>query len=202
MGLTVLLTVSFEIPIFRMAPSLLERYGSGVLLLVGCLCYIVRAVGYSCIPKGRIMYVLAVEPLHGITYGCVQTASVDVAAKSSPKGYEASGQSLMSMVRGFGSCLGLWLGGRAMDHLGPRLMYRVSACVCLFGSCFFAVVMLMHPPPEQDRHVVPTDDPEEMLEDPLECEDSEIEMLAAEVSEPNDTNSDAAIEVQRNQTTR
>ena len=74
MGLTVLLTVSFEIPIFRLAPRLLERLGSGKLLLVASTCYIVRAVGYSCIPKGHILYVLVLEPLHGITYACSQVS--------------------------------------------------------------------------------------------------------------------------------
>ena len=74
MGMTVLLTVSFEIPIFQVAPSLLERFGSGTLLLVASACYIVRAVGYSCIPKGHILYVLGLEPLHGVTYACSQVS--------------------------------------------------------------------------------------------------------------------------------
>ena len=76
MGMTVLLTVSFEIPIFRVAPSLLERLGSGRLLLVASFCYISRAVGYSCIPKGHILYVLGLEPLHGVTYACSQVSFV------------------------------------------------------------------------------------------------------------------------------
>lgn len=75
-GLTVLLTVSFEIPIFQVAPRLLERFGSGTLLLVASLCYIFRAVGYSCIPVGHIWYVLGLEPLHGVTYACSQVSSV------------------------------------------------------------------------------------------------------------------------------
>ena len=181
MGLTVLLTVSFEIPIFRLAPSLLERFGSGVLLLVGCFCYIVRAIGYSFIPKGHILYVLPLEILHGITYACSQTASVDTAAKSMPKGYEATGQSLMSMARGFGSCMGLWLGGKAMDHLGPRLMYRVSSGVCLLGSMVFAIVALFRSPPVRSTLIVPTEDSEEMI-DSLESRNTGIEMPASELS--------------------
>lgn len=76
MGMTVLLTVSFEIPIFRMAPALLERFGSGTLLLVASFSYIVRAVGYSCIPVGHIWYVLGLEPLHGVTYACSQVSTL------------------------------------------------------------------------------------------------------------------------------
>jgi len=182
MGLTVLLTVSFEIPIFRVAPSLLDRFGSGVLLLVGCLCYIVRAVGYSYIPQGHIAYVLALEPLHGITYACSQTASVDTAAKSMPKGYEATGQSLMSMTRGFGSCMGLWLGGKAMDHLGPRLMYRVSSGVCLLGSMVFAMVSLHRSPPVRNEMIVPTEEPGEIVDPSLESNRTGIEMPVSALS--------------------
>jgi hypothetical protein len=159
MGVTVQLTVLFEIPIFRIAPSLLARYGSGVLLLVACACYIIRAIGYSYIPKDHMMYVMLLEPLHGVTYACSQTASVDTAARSMPPGYEATGQSFMYVIRGMGSCIGLWLGGRAMDHLGPRLMYRASAAIALVGSLVFAVVAYHQSGPRAAGELIPqTDD--------------------------------------------
>lgn len=180
MGLTVLLTVSFEIPIFRVAPTLLERYGSNVLLLVAAFCYIVRAIGYSFIPKGHISLVLILEPLHGITYACGQTASVDTAAKCVPKGYEATGQSLMYLVRGMGSFLGLWLGGKAMDQFGPRLMYRASSFVVFIGATVFALALMVRPPSrtlvptqEDDTTVVKSPESDEVASDTV---DSEVEL--------------------------
>jgi predicted MFS family arabinose efflux permease len=171
MGFTVLLTVSFEIPIFRVAPSLLQQYGSSVLLLVAALCYIVRAIGYSFIPKGHIAYVLILEPLHGITYACGQTASVDMAAKCMPKGYEATGQSLISVVRGFGSFLGVWLGGWAMDKWGPRLMYRGSSFVVLVGASVFGLALTLATRRlPTARTPIPTQDPDETVSDTVESD--------------------------------
>jgi cyanate permease len=65
MGVTVVLTVLFEIPIFHVAPNLLNRYGSGPLLLLAGGCYAVRVLGYSLIPDNHTLYVLMLEPLHG-----------------------------------------------------------------------------------------------------------------------------------------
>jgi hypothetical protein len=88
---TVSVTVMFEIPIFQVAPWLLERVGAGPLQLVAGLSYIVRVLGYTLIPKSPLYLVLLVEPLHGVTYACSQTSSVDFVAQLVPKGSEASG---------------------------------------------------------------------------------------------------------------
>jgi MFS family permease len=152
MGVTVLLTVLFEIPIFHIAPTLLKRCGSGALLLLATTCYMIRVLGYSAIPQGHIFYVLFFEPMHGVTYACSQAASVDMAARctrlakassssslTSESELDATGQGLVSAVRGVGSLVGLSLGGWAMDRLGPRLMYRCSAGFVFVGTVIFAV---------------------------------------------------------------
>lgn len=141
MGLTVVLTVAFEIPIFHIAPKLLQRYGAAVLLLVAAFCYIVRVIGYSSIPEGNIGYVLFFEPLHGVTFACTVTATVDFVTQLMPEGYEASGQGIIYVVRGSGSILGLFLGGWAEDVLGPRVMYRIFATIVLVGSATFGIAM-------------------------------------------------------------
>jgi MFS family permease len=150
MGVTVVLTVLFEIPIFHIAPTLLKRCGSGALLLLAATCYMIRVLGYSVIPQGHIVYVLLLEPMHGVTYACSQAASVDMAARctrlakvassaSSKSELDATGQGLVSTVRGVGSLFGLSAGGWAMDKLGPRLMYRSSAGLVSIGTVVFAV---------------------------------------------------------------
>lgn len=77
MSLSVLLTVSFEIPIFQIAPFLLERLGTNALLIIASVSYVVRVVGYSLVPANKAWVALLLEPLHGITYACCQTAGVD-----------------------------------------------------------------------------------------------------------------------------
>eukprot|EP00980_Cylindrotheca_fusiformis_P012554 scaffold3084_cov144-Cylindrotheca_fusiformis.AAC.2 len=137
MGLTVVLTVAFEIPIFHAAPTLLKRYGSGNLLLVASAGYIVRVLGYTLVPKGKIGYVLLLEPLHGVTFACKSAASVDFVSRLMPPRYEASGQGLLQLFVGFGSVMGLISGGMAQQVLGPRLMYRIAALVVFVGSGLF-----------------------------------------------------------------
>jgi len=129
----VLLTVALEIPIFQIAPRLLEWLGTERMFLLGAAAYIVRVIGYSIIPTGQIVLVLVFEPLHGVTYACVLTATMEYAAKLVPTGYEATGQGLVSMIRGISSILGLLWGGYGSAVIGPRLMYRVTALVVLLG---------------------------------------------------------------------
>jgi Na+/melibiose symporter-like transporter len=132
-ALTVLLTVVFEIPIFHVAPKLLKTYGSTKMLLMACVCYMTRVVGYSMVPKGQPWWVLLFEPLHGITYACASLSSVDFVAQLVPEGYEASGQGMLSSFRGCGSVIGLLIGGYGEELLGPRIMYRVLAAIVTFG---------------------------------------------------------------------
>jgi hypothetical protein len=143
MGFMILLTVAFEIPIFHVAPKLLEYAGAGGLLLLGGACYVTRTIGYSFIPQGKVGWVLWLEPLHGITYACSQTATVDFVAQLLPDaGYEATGQGLVSVTRGVGSMLGLWLGGTAQNIFGARIVYRIASAVVLTGSSIFALTLL------------------------------------------------------------
>ena len=145
MGVTVLLTVAFEIPIFQVAPQLLERTNAGVLLLIACFAYIFRVWGYCLIPVGHIAWVLLLEPLHGVTYACAQMAAVDTGARSSPAGWEATGQGLIAMIKGAGSVVGLLYGGWAEEQLGGRRMYEISSSLVLIGALVFgSVAWKMH----------------------------------------------------------
>jgi hypothetical protein len=139
MGGTVVLTVAFEIPIFHWAPYMLERWGAHAIMILAGLAYMTRVLVYSILPQGHVVYVLWWEPLHGVTYACSQSAIVHFVAHAMPPGYEASGQGLVCLFRGMGSMLGLWLGGWAVDTIGPRYMYRASAGVVAFGMVIFGI---------------------------------------------------------------
>ena len=91
-GWTVVFTVIFELPLFYLAPYLLQCYGPGKLLILAGLAYVIRVVGYTLVPMGHMWIVLLLETLHGISYACSKTGSVEYVARIMPKGYEASGQ--------------------------------------------------------------------------------------------------------------
>lgn len=156
-GITVALTVMFEIPIFHVAPMLLQRYGPGRLLQVANFAYVTRVIGYTFVPSGHASYVVLLEPLHGVTYACFQTSAVELIAQIMPTGYEATGQGLWALWKGMGSVAGLLLGGMLQDRLGARAMYRLFALNVTVGLIVFGVVANMR---GQQFQRVPADAPE------------------------------------------
>jgi MFS family permease len=175
MGWTVVLTVLFEIPVFAIADQLLERCGSPPLLLLSMFCYILRVVGYSLIPNGHVVYALFLEPLHGVTYACSQTAVVDFVARHMPVGAEATGQGLIYMFRGGGAILGLWIGGWVQGTLGARVLYRAAAVVVASGCGALWIAYRMLRENEERNEVVKQCDP-------TECDDEdEFELTATSI---------------------
>jgi Na+/melibiose symporter-like transporter len=132
-GLTVVVTVIFEIPIFHYAPKILLAFGYQSMQKVACIAYITRVIGYTFIPRDKMYLVLFLEPLHGVTYACSKTATVQMASEITPEGYEASIQGIISMITSFGSVLGVCLGGWIEDHYSDILLYRLYALVVFVG---------------------------------------------------------------------
>lgn len=116
-GLSVLISVLFEVPIFHMAPSLLKTYGTKKMIVVAALAWMIRAAGYALSDEAWLALVL--EILHGVTYGLFYTAAVEVCVEQCPPGFEATMQSLLDMTfNGFGIALGTIAGGYMLDSLG------------------------------------------------------------------------------------
>lgn len=143
-GLTVVITVVFEIPIFQLAPKLLDKLGHDVLLLIACIAYIIRVLGYSFIPQGHLRYlVLFLEPLHGVTYAAYKLSGVQFISLITPEGLEASGQGILNLFLGLGSFSGLILGGYLEEVFDPRFMYRAFAFIVFVGTFIFATFCVL-----------------------------------------------------------
>jgi hypothetical protein len=143
-GLTVFVTVMFEIPLFHYAPVLLDKFGPSTLLYVACFAFVTRVFGYTLIPGQQPYWVLLLEPLHGVTYACSKTSSVEFVAELVPIGHEAAGQGLMFLVRGLGSFCGILLGGTVEDYYGPRTMYRSLGLIVGTGVLIYAMADVHH----------------------------------------------------------
>jgi len=132
-GWTVVFTVIVEIPVFYVAPMLLERYGPGRLLLAAGIAYVIRVVGYTMVPDGKMYIVLVLEMLHGISYAGSKAGSVEFISRVIPKGHEASGQGILIFVTYFGIVAGLMMAGWIQETLGARVMFRVMALIVSSG---------------------------------------------------------------------
>mmetsp|Transcript_28145 Transcript_28145/g.90221 ORF Transcript_28145/g.90221 Transcript_28145/m.90221 type:complete len:175 (+) Transcript_28145:1283-1807(+) len=105
------------------------------MVLLSLLAYALRVFGYSCLQTHTVWALLALEPLHGITYALSWTAAVDKVKAEVPAARQTSGMLLLNSAmwcagRTAGSLLGgsFLQHGRAFGHSGGRALYLVAAC--------------------------------------------------------------------------
>merc|ERR1711971_34869 len=97
-GISVVITVIFEVPLMSYSKSLLQRVGVRGCFAAAVVCYSVRVVGYTLVPKGA--WILFFEPLHGITFACYYLATIETITTITPPHLLATGQALISTLRG------------------------------------------------------------------------------------------------------
>ena len=140
-GVSVVITVMFEIPIFCFGQQLLERCGSAMLIVVAQVAYIVRVWGYTMLTPKTVWLALPLESLHGVTYGCFTTAAVECMVRLAPEGLEASAQGALSLVRSsVGTLLGSVVGGIVFRHVGAVTLFRGAGAIVLLALVPFAIV--------------------------------------------------------------
>jgi len=140
-GVSVVVTVVFEIPLFALSPKLLSWLGPPVLLVTAGFCYSFRVVGYTLCPGG--WYVLIFEPLHGITIATSATASVEIVASITDPAFTATGQALFSLLRsGFGSTAGNFGAGIIIRRYGEKACYLTAALVVMGGIILYSTAQV------------------------------------------------------------
>lgn len=137
-GLSVVVTVVFEIPLFAKAPELLDRLGAPALAVIGSLAFVVRGFGYTVSPNGWV--VLLLEPLHGVTVAANETATVAYIAERTPAELEATGQAVLTLLRTLAYTIGTGLGGWVMQNFGSKTLYRAAGLAVLSATAAFVVV--------------------------------------------------------------
>lgn len=153
-GISVVVTVVFEIPLFYLSSWLLASVGAPGLMVAAGLCYSFRVLGYSVCPEGWA--VLFFEPMHGITIAAHNTASVEIMAALTPPALAATGQALYGLFRSsIGSAAGTWVGGAVIRKFGERTCYRLSAVVVSAGLITYVAAQRSYAPPrpvEEEEH--------------------------------------------------
>jgi len=136
-GLSVVITVAIEIPLFRYSEKLVACTSYVNLYLIAIVAYCSRVLAYTVMQTS--WGVLAVEPLHGVTVACAQTAGVLFMSDRAPRGMEATAQGTFSFLRSLGSLMGTLVGSIILQYLGSAVMYRAaSLLVGLCGLVLFA----------------------------------------------------------------
>lgn len=135
-GLSVVITVIFEIPLFAHAQLVLQKIGSPGMACIGAVCYIVRSFGYTIASNAWL--ILLMEPLHGVTYTAASMAGVVYVAERTPPELQATGQSLLAVIQAFGTVIGSALGGYVMENYGSKILYRSTCLLSLLATVAFA----------------------------------------------------------------
>lgn len=138
MGLALCITCVAEVPIMFYSGHLISRIGHHGVLYLTLVCYTIRYLLYSFIQNA--WYVLAIEPLHGVTFGAMWAATTSYGGIISPEGMRATVMGLVSATHfGLGKLIAGFGGGAMYSNYGPRILFK-SLAVTSAATCLFYVI--------------------------------------------------------------
>eukprot|EP01084_Bolivina_argentea_P183846 317177_1 len=143
-GLTIVMMVVGEVPMFHWSKLLLNKIGIIGLLSIAHFAYIIRCVGYTLLPQTTYYswFILFIEPLHGLTFAGMWIASVEYGSKLAGKDMQGTMQGLIAGIyQSLASSIGTVVGGIIYHHYGPVFMYRLSAVIITAWMIFFQVAL-------------------------------------------------------------
>eukprot|EP00743_Colponemidia_sp_Colp-15_P008589 GILK01009347.1.p1 GENE.GILK01009347.1~~GILK01009347.1.p1 ORF type:complete len:428 (-),score=68.21 GILK01009347.1:52-1293(-) len=137
-GLSLTCSCLFEVPAFFFSKPLLNRFGTRFMLLISQLALILRLSMYPILDNP--WWVLPIETLHGLMFGCLWPAALSYVARLTPPGLAASAQGVFSAVFwGLGGCAGAVIGGYVKQLWGAKILFFGTA-VAIFAN--LALLML------------------------------------------------------------
>ncbi|KEG07923.1 MFS transporter, PPP family, 3-phenylpropionic acid transporter [Trypanosoma grayi] len=139
MGLSLTMTVSTEIPIFRCSRVLHHWFTERQMLSLAMFIWSLRVFGYSLLQ--RPWMVLLLEPLHGATFGLMWLPGVRIVNTVYPPHLASSATGFLYMfVAGIGPIIGNIIAGNLYEILGPRMMFRTASIAMLCGLASYQLL--------------------------------------------------------------
>ena len=140
-GLSVTVSIIFEIPIMWCSGSLLKMIGPQGLLACGSICYCIRVLGYTLISNGGLA-LMALETLHGVTFGFSDTAATAFVNTAAPSEVQQDAQVFFHTLVKIVTIIISTIGGVVVDKYGAVILFRGAAAtmasfLCLFLMCTF-----------------------------------------------------------------
>jgi len=154
-GITITITVIFELPVFHYSSKLLNKIGVSGMIIIAQVSHITRVFVYTLLTPDTVWYVCCVEPLHGFTFACMWSASVHYAATISPKGLEATTQGILAGVYfGLGAGTGGLVGGFIYENLGAVMLYRIGVGLVSGVLLLYIISILCLPVPANTKELL------------------------------------------------
>lgn len=158
-GLSLVINCLFEVPLLFISGFFIKRVGAVPCLYVSMAALATRLLSYSFLVNPWV--VLAIEPLHGVTFGIMWAAASTNAAMIAPAGMSATIQGLVGGIHfGIGKGLGSLLTGFLFKNLGERSTFRIYAIVAVILLVIYAILNIfvfksragLHHPRVNDDH--------------------------------------------------
>ncbi len=138
-GIAFMLSSATNVPAMMLANRVSKRLGRGNTMLLSAIAYALRWAVQAAFPIPWVA--IAVQALHGISFGFFYIAAVEYVAESTRVDLQNTGQSLFNMASGgIAGIVGNALNGYLLHVGGNAWMYGACAAsaglgaVCLFGS--------------------------------------------------------------------
>ena len=130
--------VCWEIAVMMLVPRLLRNHRAAPLLMISSAAAILRWSLISVVTQPWA--VVAVQSLHGLTFGLWYLSLVRFVQHRAPERLRATFQSMAFTAIGVGTVLGFTVGSRVMEHMGGAMMYRFSAGAALISLVLYGIV--------------------------------------------------------------
>lgn len=142
-GMTIFVTVMFEIPVFYYSDYLLKKFSYINLVTIASLSHLIRMIGYLSLSKDNAWLILLFETCHGFTFATINIAVMDLIKKISPEELITSVNGITQIILYVGSnCIGLFCGGYLMDNFGGKFLYTISAIAMLISFSINLIISL------------------------------------------------------------
>ncbi len=137
LGLSSAVAALSEFPVLFLGRWLTDRLGSRRMLIVALSVYCVRIMLYSLVPSAT--WVLAVQLLHGASFGLYLMASTGLVYQLVGAEHAATAQGLLASAMAFGQMSGSLASGLLLDRFGIFVVFRFSAVVSVLALLFFVL---------------------------------------------------------------
>lgn len=137
-GLSWAMAAMTEAPVLFLSGALLRKLGARGLLLLACGTYALRWLLYAQTTSPGP--VLAIQLLHGLSYGPYLVGGVVFAGERAPKGLGATAQGIYTgTAMGIAGFAGALIGGRLYDVVGVASLFRI----CSLAAVVALLLMLL-----------------------------------------------------------
>ncbi len=135
-GLAWTLASISEIPVMLGSGAIIQRISASGLLKIGFLTYALRWLLFSFISNPVLA--LAVQLMHGLSFGAFLVGGVTYINKLSPEGLGTTAQAIFNTVSfGLGSIAGAMAGGYFYDTVGMMTLFRILSLIAVIGLAMF-----------------------------------------------------------------